>query len=376
MKESLIDMHVHVGIVGDVWKNEGYMSASYRDSLVFKSFQLFSRLKDHEINDIDLHRKTCEVIMKAHSVQNVVCLALSPVYDNNGNRQTDLSDFWVSNDYVKRVYTDTKGKALMGVSVHPYDPNFNNEVDKWINEGAVLLKWLPSAQQIDLADPNVAAKLMYLAGKKNKSSGKPFPLLLHVGPEYAVPILNKSLSSYDYLSWTKRDDFTNFFRSGKNKLKVPNITAAIENLKAAVDAGLHIILAHCGLPYFAPNKFLQWFEHSDFDIVKELLHYKSNGRGAFYADVSACVTPFRKPYFKDIIKLPQEKLIMGSDFPVPVFELSADSAEHVKDFKAILKGETDRIVIPQDNLIEVNNRELHYAFGNALMFTNFSTHFL
>jgi hypothetical protein len=109
-------------------------------------------------------------------------------------------------------------------------------------------------------------------------------------------------------------------------------------------------------------------------MVSDYLHrYRGMGgtiSGKAFADVSACVTPFRQSYFPEIRALPSDAVLTGSDYPVPIFELSADIKENMRDFKAILAGELDRIVIPQDNLLDVNMRELRRAFPGHPMFTN------
>lgn len=380
MNDLNIDMHMHVGVVGDKWPEMGKMTSDYISSPVFKSFQLFARIKNEEINDLDLHRKTCEVICDpvkgTKRADHVVCLALAPVYDKNGNEQLQSSKMWVSNKYVRKVCEDTKGKALYGASVHPYDPKFQEKVSGCIKDGAVLLKWLPSAQQIDLADKRVLEALRFLAQTKAGKGGKPLPLLLHVGPEYAIPTTCEKTKSYDYLSWGWMDKTSNFFRFG-SKWFVPDLETIYANLRAGLEAGAVIILAHCGLPYLAANIVGRITEHSDFDIVQQLLRetLEKNNQGLagkLYADVSAFCTPMRKIYFDDVRKLPQERLLYGSDYPTPAFEISANKEEFWDDFKAIMRGEIDRIIIPEDNLLDVNERELRIAFGNSPLFTNFS----
>jgi hypothetical protein len=93
--------------------------------------------------------------------------------------------------------------------------------------------------------------------------------------------------------------------------------------------------------------------------------------GKCFADVSACVTPFRKSYFGRIARLSAGSLLAGSDFLVPVFELSANLEEHLQDFKAMMRGDLSRIVVPQGNLLDVNWHELQHAFPGHAMFTNF-----
>ena len=141
---------------------------------------------------------------------------------------------------------------------------------------------------------------------------------------------------------------------------------------SGLNEGAVIIFAHTGLPYFSTNKIL---EHSEFDAVKEYLQkysLHSSVKGKCYADLSATVTPVRKAFFNKIKSLPEDYLLFGSDFPTPVFELSADIKENIEDLKAIIKGHFERIIVPQDNLLDVNFRELNHYFPGHKMFTNFA----
>jgi hypothetical protein len=169
------------------------------------------------------------------------------------------------------------------------------------------------------------------------------------------------------------DKIANIFRFNK-KWHTPRVEQIHDNLRAALDEGAIIIFAHCGLPYYFSGLLSKVFEHSEFESVKRYLEDTAGNafNGKCYADVSAICTPFRKTYFKDIQKLPEELLLFGSDVPTPVFELSADIKEHWEDFKAIMKGDLRRIVIPQGNLLDVSLRELKYFFPGHAMFANFS----
>jgi hypothetical protein len=279
---------------------------------------------------------------------------------------------WVSNEYILELQRSIGDKVLFGASVHPYDPNFEARVDECVEKGAVLLKWLPSAQQFDLADPRVRDALTYLATARD---GAPLPLLLHSGVEYAIESSDRRTSSYDYLSWTWWDRLRNSLR-GSQKWYRPDTRSIAENLRAGLGDGAVIIFAHCGLPYYAPNRLGQIFEHSEFKTVSRYLREfpaDAPQGGRCYADVSACVTPFRRTYFKDISKLPPQSLLFGSDFPTPVFELSADLEEVSEDFRAVLEGHWERAFVPEDNLLDVNYGELKHFFKGHPMFTNFHT---
>lgn len=366
----VIDMHVHVGLLGDLHPQWGGMSDWYRNQLTYQIFLFYGRLRPDQVSDRTLRDAAVRTIVDSR-IDRVVGLALDPVYDAQGNRREERSNVWVDNDYVLDLRREIGDKILLGASVHPYDPDFQNRVKKYIDEGTVLLKWLPSAMQFDLADPKVREALKFLATCRD---GKPLPLLLHVGPEYAIPSTDPRTTSYDFLSWTFWDKVGNLFR-GQDKWHRPRVKEIHENLRAGLDAGAIIIFAHCGLPYFAPNWVRSILEHSDFKNVRQFLRdYPAGaaGKGQCYADISACGTPFRRSYFPDIRKLPAASLVFGSDFPTPVFELSANLNEAWTDFKAVLAGQFERIVVPQDNPLDVNYRELSLAFPGHPAFTNFS----
>ncbi|MGD9347067.1 MAG: hypothetical protein PVH84_14455 [Candidatus Aminicenantes bacterium] len=367
---AITDMHFHVGVLGDEDSTMGKLTAEFRQRIEYKVFLLYARLKEGDVSDQKLWEAVKETI-ESCNLDHVVCLALDPVYDHSGNRREDKSLMWVANDYVIKLRDEMGDKVLLGASVHPYDPSFEARVNDLVAKDAALIKWLPSAQQIDLADEKVRDALVFLAGARN---GDPLPVLLHVGPEYAIPSSDPRTTSYDFLSWTVWDKIGNFFR-GANKWHTPQVEKIHTNLRAGLDKGAIIIFAHCGLPYYAPHWLRRIFEHSDFKSVRRYIEeYPADGTEArrCYTDLSACVTPFRRSYFPDIGELPPDSLLFGSDFPTPVFELSANVGELMDDLKSVFKGNLERIVVPQDNLLDVNLRELRHFFPEHPMFTNFN----
>lgn len=367
---KIIDMHMHIGLLGDKWPEWGHFSDWYRRQIVYKLFLFYSRVDEKKVSDLFLRDMVIKTI-DGCNLSKVVCLALDPVYDAKGNRRTELSNVWVDNDFIiMELRKNLPDKVLLGASVHPYDPQFQNRVKKYADEGAVLLKWLPSAQQFDLAEEKTRDAMLSLA--TIKPDGKPLPLLLHIGPEFAIPTTDERTSSYDYLSWSWSDRLVNFLR-GRKRWHTPRIRKIHENIKAALDEGLTVIFAHAGLPYFSSGLLGRFLEHSDFKTVEKYLNGTAKGdfKGKCYTDVSAFCTPFRYKFFSEIKKLPPELLLFGSDFPTPAFELSADLDEVLDDFKAVLKGQLYRIVVPQDNLLDVNYWELQKAFTKHPMFTNF-----
>lgn len=367
--KKVVDMHCHVGLLGNEHPHWGKMSDWYTRQTVYKAFLIYGRMDAGDVSDRTLREATERAISES-KVDHVVCLALDPVYDRQGRRREDLAHMWIDNDYVLDLRQSLGEKVLLGASVHPYDPEFESRVAKYVDQGAVLLKWLPSAQHIDLADARIRSALTFLATARD---GAPLPLLLHNGPEYAIPSSDPRTSSYDCLTWTWWDELWNNLR-GSKKWHRPDTKRVENNLKAGLGAGAVIIFAHCGLPYYAPNRFRQFLEHSELATVSRYLQeYPADAPagGCCYADVSASVTPFRRSYFDAIRKLPSQSLLFGSDFPTPVFELSAGIGEMMEDLEAVLAGQWDRIIVPEDNLIDVCYQELQHFFPGHPMFTNF-----
>lgn len=46
----------------------------------------------------------------------------------------------------------------------------------------------------------------------------------------------------------------------------------------------------------------------------------------------------------------------------------------MEDLRAVLKGDLSRLVVPEDNLLDVAYREIEHAFPGARMFSNFVEH--
>ena len=370
MTDRVIDMHVHVGLRGDVWPEWGKFSDHFMRSPTLAGLLLYGGMTYDDLTDERMKAATLKAIAATKHVDRVVCLAMDPAFDKEGNSLADKAHMWVANEYVLELRNRLPTKILFGASVHPYDPKFEERIRAYVTEGAVLVKWLPSAQAIDLADERVVEALKFLAtaGKREK----PLPLLLHVGSEYSVPPIDQRTKSMDFLSWSKWDRIRNWFRVF-HPWHRPDVSRIGRNLHAGLDAGAVIIFAHCGLPYFAWSRIGKRLEHSDLDAVSRYLREPAY-RGKAFADVSAIVTPMRHTYFPSLRALPEGSLVFGSDFPVPIFELSGNLKQLHRHHRAVIKGHLRNIVVPSGNLMDVNYHELRAAFGAGhRLFTNFAS---
>ena len=366
--DEIIDVHFHVGLAGDKWPHMGGMSPWYREQIVFKIFLLYADLRPGDVCDEKLDAAILHAI-RTTKLDKVVCLALDPVYNKSGQRLEQASNVWTDNSYVLSLRDRLGDKVLLGASVHPFDPKFRERVEWCVDKGAVLLKWLPSAQQFTLADPQVADAMKFLA---TVNKGKALPLLLHTGGEYAIPSSNPAAFSNDFLTWGFWDKFFNWFRAKDKRWNTPQIAEVDKNIRAALDAGTVIIFAHCGLPYFTPRFLSGVLEHSDFDPVRGYLESPGNGKWRCYADVSALCTPGRAQFLDSVGKLPREKVLFGSDYPTPVFELYPDLKSAEQQFREVMQGRLEHLIIPSGNLLDVNLQQLKIAFPDHPMFVNFS----
>ncbi len=157
---------------------------------------------------------------------------------------------------------------LYGVNINPYDTDIENKIKNAIDNNAVLVKVLPSYQQIDLSDEKCIPFFELL--KQNN-----LPLLVHTGIEHAMPSKNQDLN---------------------NPLR----------LKTAANIGVKIICAHCGGRMFLHEKnyFNEW--------AKLALKYEN-----VYGDLSAMINPVQNFNLKKILKndILKKKVIFGTDYP-------------------------------------------------------------
>ncbi len=252
----------------------------------------------------------------APSVDRGVLLALDAIYDENGRRREAESHLVVSNDYVRSL-AGSHPKVLVGASVHPNrgPVEGREELLRCIrgDPPAALVKWLPNAQLIDPADPrhDWFYETLSEAG---------VPLLCHTGPEQSVPV-PPPVDDHQRLGDPRR-------------------------LRRALDIGATVIAAHAAMrivPY--EDDFLG-------DLAAMMSEAERHGRWRLWADVSAmCLISRLGTVHRVLEKLPGERLVLGSDYPVPVNPMPPVVMRH---------GDLDEFVefVRLRNPIERNVRQL------------------
>lgn len=161
---------------------------------------------------------------------------------------------------------------LYGANLNPLDADIEHKLKNAINNNAVLVKILPSFQNVDLSDKKCIPFFEMLKEYD-------LPLLMHTGLEHTL-------------------------KNSKQGLNNP------AKLESAAKIGVKIICAHCGTK-------LHFYEKCYFEEWKKLARNHEN----VYGDLSGMILFFRKSYLKKILKddILKSKVVFGSDFPAYPF---------------------------------------------------------
>ncbi len=209
-------------------------------------------------------------INSAREIDYGLLLAYDRVHADDGSPDQQRTELYVPNDYVLGIAA-REPWVLAGVSIHPYRPDALDELDRCAALGAAAVKWLPTSQNIDPADPR--CRPFYLRLVQHR-----LPLICHTGPEHAFRVIRPDLQD-------------------------PRM------LRPALECGVTTVAAHCGL------NVLPWERHG-LDGFLEILRDFPNAWG----DVSAFSLPRRPGLVRRVVGdrnvLP--RLIHGSDWPIPV----------------------------------------------------------
>jgi hypothetical protein len=267
----VIDIHVHV-LPPDACGADAYVSAKQWNWPSFLYLRLRHGLKRQEPPGGSgiIRSRLARAIAGMRVVNRIVALALDAVYDDSGRRDARRTNFYVANDYVLELArADTR--FLPGVSVNPKRWDALDEIDRCVEQGAVLLKWLPNCQGFDPTDPALVPFYRRLAEAR-------LPLLCHTGPEYALTASRGRAVRLGFL-------------------------------RLALDEGVTVIAAHGGgADVRDPGRAFS-------TTARMLLDYPN-----LYADTSAFTQPNRTWFLRRFLRHPElhEKLVHGSDVPLPV----------------------------------------------------------
>lgn len=268
--EDILDMHVHVAGLGG--KGSGcYVSASLRDSFRFDYYlRAFGVTREglESKGDAIVFEKLSRELRNSRYVGRAIVLALDGVIDAQGRLNLSQTEVYVPNHFVAEE-TKKYDNLYFGASINPYRSDALNQLAQVKQQGAKLIKWIPSIQLIDPKDPRL--KAFY-----QKMLALDLPLLTHTGQE-------RSFSK-------ARDELADPLR-----------------LEFPLEIGLTVIAAHVATTG----------ENDGEDNILRLLPMFDKYPN-LYADISSLTQINKLGYLNRILGLPKLKgrLLYGSDFPL------------------------------------------------------------
>lgn len=273
-----IDLHVHMvgnGKAGTgCWLRTPWWRRPVHKLLV-RSMGLDTSALDDDLEA--LYTRRLRRLVRESSLDAVVLLAQEEVYEPDGRRRPNVGTFHVPNQLVLDLAA-RHPEFLPGVSIHPARKDAFEALDYCVQQGAVLMKYLPNCQNIDCSDKRYTRFWERMAGAG-------LPLLAHTGGEYTLQVVNPAYSD-------------------PKRLELP------------LQCGVKVIAAHCATRSGLTDP--QYFH----DFVRMLDRYPNlwgdNSAFLVYNDRSrGCVMPscLREPIVS--------RILHGSDFPVPVSGLWA-----------------------------------------------------
>jgi len=255
-------------------------------------------------------------VESAPSIYRVVLLALDGVYREDGHLDEGRTNLLVPNDYVFEI-AKRSPKLVPACSVNPLRRDALAELDRCAARGAVLVKWIPSAQGFDPSDPRFAPFLARLAALG-------MPVLSHVGTEMAVA-------------------------------NVELAYGALERLRGPLEAGVTVIVPHAGgLRLFKDGA--EWDA-----LLAEMRRWPR-----LWIDDSALGLIHRRRRLFRVLETPEihARVIHGSDFPLPPQPLAFADRIGIKKARMIRKIPSaferdvalkDALGIPREFLTRAND---------------------
>jgi len=175
-EKSVIDLHCHVAGIG-TGESGCFISRSMKNSYKFSFYLKAMDVSLSEIEkqgDILVFKRLNQKIEASRYIKKVVILAFDGIV-KNGELDKETTEIYVPNEYVAEAIKKYKS-FLLGASVNPYRKDALEKLE-WVKQnGAVLLKWIPSIMHIDPQDSKIIPFYKKMIALK-------LPLLCHVGQE-------------------------------------------------------------------------------------------------------------------------------------------------------------------------------------------------
>ncbi len=209
--------------------------------------------------------------------------AFDSAHDDAGRPQPAWTTFHVPDRYAAAIAAAHPARFQWVASVHPYRADALQALSTAFAGGAVALKWLPSAMNIDLADARCKPFYDLLARHR-------LPLVVHCGEEQAVP------------------------GAGRDAYGNPLL------MRHPLAHGVTVIAAHCAsLGHALDTDVRSRPKLAAFDLFARLMDEPAS-QGLLFGDLSAVFQVNRKPeVWRTLLERADwhGRLLHGSDHPLP-----------------------------------------------------------
>jgi uncharacterized protein len=209
--------------------------------------------------------------------------AFDNAHQDDGAKQPDGTTFHVPDRYAREVCSKHTERFGFVASIHPYAPDASLRLNRAIADGALAIKWLPSAMNIDPRDARCRPFYDRLAATR-------LPLIVHFGEEQAVP------------------------GAGRGEFGNPLLA------RVMLEAGVRVVMAHCAsLGHALDSDKPSAPRIAAFDLFARLMDERAHDK-LLLGDISAVQQINRKT---DVVRTLIERddwhgrLLHGSDYPLP-----------------------------------------------------------
>lgn len=268
-----IDVHMHLAGTG-CCESGCHVSPEFRRRLTFKLIKVMQKLSEQQMNstvDRDWIQLAARLVEQSE-VDFGVALGFDGVYEHGAGRlHPNKSQMIVPHTWVFETARSSR-YLLPGPSINPHRRDALDILDDCIEQGAVLIKWLPATQAIDPADAHHRAFYRKLADAR-------IPLLVHMGGERTFAEIAPEYND-------------------------------IERIIMPLEDGVTVICAHTATKIFGAR------EPDHLPRLRQLIErYPS-----LYVDNSGMCNPARFVHLPQLARdeLIRSRTLYGSDWPVPI----------------------------------------------------------
>ncbi len=284
--EMVWDSHVHTVGLGDsdsgIWVNPKMQSWAHPlQHIQYQFYMNASCVADIKQLDISYYQRLLSLFEDMPQGIKIMLLAFDYHHAANGQAIPELSTFYVPNEYPARLAQQFPKQFEWVASIHPYRADAIDELEKAKAHGAVGVKWLPPAQNMDPLSKKCDAFYQKMAQLK-------LPLICHAGTEKAV--------------------------QGSDTQELGNPL----RLRRALDNEVTVVVAHCAT--LGENEDLDQNNKpmtDSFALFSRLMEQYSEN---LYGELSAILQINRDPQkIKTLLERTDwhSRLVNGSDYPLP-----------------------------------------------------------